>query len=245
MTASRLARRLPVNEATVIRFAQRLGYSGYPDFIQDVQAIVHAELRARYEPEPVPDAQDPLLIMLHKEIGALERAASHISPELASELQDIVGQARRIFIIGQGISAPLAHLFSASLRWLGLPAESPLADAPGLAMILAGVDEQCAVIAVCATAESWEIANALRYAREKGARTLALTCSPIDPCAQVAELALSCPPDDLFVLPPVGVIATFLDAIVQTLGARDAEGVRSRAEKLVAARESVLPWSNR
>ena len=47
MTASRLARKLGVNEATVIRFAQRLGYSGYPEFVQDVRAVVQDELGAK------------------------------------------------------------------------------------------------------------------------------------------------------------------------------------------------------
>jgi len=241
MTASSLARRLSVNEATVIRFAQRLGYSGYPDFIRDVQAIVRAELRTKYESEPEIGGQDPFLITLHREIGTLKRAASRVSPELACGLLDVVRQAQRVFIIGQGICAPLAQLFSISLRSLGVRAESPLADALGLAMALAEVDERCAVVAISATSDSRETASAVRYARQRGARTLALTCSPVDPCAQAAEVALTCPPDDLLVLPPVGVIAALIDAVVQTLAGQDAEGMRSRAEKLATAREWVLP----
>ena len=245
MTASLLARRLSVNEATVIRFAQRLGYSGYPDFIRDVQAIVQMELAAKYESTPVPEAQDPFLTVLAREIGSLKRAASHISPELALEVRDLIRQAGRIFVIGQGISAPLAHLFSISLRSLGILAESPLADALGLAMTLPEVDQECAVVAISATPESSGTAGALRYARMKGARTLTLACSPTDPCAQAAELALSCPPGHLFVLPPVGVLAALLDAIVQSLGMQDVEGVRSRAETFGAAKDWVLPQHGR
>jgi len=241
MTASLMARNLSVNEATVIRFAQRLGYSGYPDFIRDVQAVVRTELRARYEPESIADAQDPFLATLRTEIEGVQYAASHISPESASQVPDALRQARRVMVIGQGISAPLANLLSMSLRSLGMLAESPPADALGLAMALAEVDEQWAVIAISATSGSRETANALTYARRMGARTVALACSPTDPCAQAAELALICPPADRLVLPPLGVIAAFLDAIVQTLGAQDAEGVRDRAQRFEAARQWVLP----
>ena len=66
MTASRLARRVGVNEATVIRFAQRLDYAGYPDLIQDIQAIVQEELKLRFETlEP---ERDPLFDALNNEI---------------------------------------------------------------------------------------------------------------------------------------------------------------------------------
>jgi len=245
MTASVMAGHLSVNEATVIRFAQRLGYSGYPDFIRDVQAIVRTELRARYEPESMAEPQDPFLTVLRKEIESMGCAASQISPELASQVPDVLRQARRVVVIGQGISAPLANLLSMSLRSLGMLAESPPADALGLAMALAEVDEQWAVIAISATSASRETANALTFARTRGARTVALTCSPIDPCAQAAELALSCPPDHLLVLPPVGVIAAFLDAIVQALGADDVEGVRDRAQRFEAARQWVHPGNSR
>jgi DNA-binding MurR/RpiR family transcriptional regulator len=245
MTASVMACHLSVNEGTVIRFAQRLGYSGYPDFIRDVQAIIRTGLRARYEPESMAEPQDPFLTVLGKEIESMGWAASQISPELASQVLDVLRQARRVVVIGQGISAPLANLLSMSLRSLGMLAESPPADALGLAMALAEVDEQWAVIAISATSESRETANALTYARKMGAGTVALACSPTDPCAQAAELALICPPDDRLVLPPLGVMATLLDAIVQTLGADDVEGVRDRAQRFEAARQWVLPGNSR
>jgi len=241
MTASVLARRLTLNEATVIRFAQRLGYLGYPGFIRDVQTIVQAELRAEYEQAPMPDASDVLLTTLNREIRYLQRAASHITPELALEVQNILRQAERVFVVGQGISASLAQLFSVSLRSLGTPAESPLADTLGLGMLLTDVDERCAVVAISVAPESQEMANALRCARDKGARTLVLACSPTDPCTQAAELAILCPTDDQILLPPVGVIAAVIDAIVQSLGLGDAEKVRERVKDCKEARQRVLP----
>lgn len=44
MTASDLAQRLNLNEATVIRFAQRLGYSGYPELVTALRELVQQEL---------------------------------------------------------------------------------------------------------------------------------------------------------------------------------------------------------
>jgi DNA-binding MurR/RpiR family transcriptional regulator len=44
----RIAQRLEVDPATVTRFAQRLGYAGYPELLREVQELVKEELKAAY-----------------------------------------------------------------------------------------------------------------------------------------------------------------------------------------------------
>lgn len=195
MTASRLARRVSVNEATVIRFAQRLGYPGYPELLEDVQSVVREELAARREPADGPGTGEPVYTrFLHHGMENLRRAISHVPPALAVEALKALQQARRIVVLGQGVSAPLAQLLSISLRAVGLSAESPQAELLSLATALDEVGEDCAVVAISAGPDSPELANALSYAAQRGARTLALTTSPVSACAQAAELAISCPP---------------------------------------------------
>ena len=48
MNGSVLSRRLGVDPATVTRFAQRLGYTGYPDLLCEIQELVKEELKAAY-----------------------------------------------------------------------------------------------------------------------------------------------------------------------------------------------------
>lgn len=226
MTASRLARKLSLNEATVIRFAQRLGYLGYPDLIADVQAIVQEELRMGAEvPEAIEEISFPDLIAL--ELETLQRVVSHIAPELAQEVLETLANSRRTYVLGQGPSATLAGLLSASLRGLGLPAECLLADSAGLAMMVEDVDEHCVVVGISAVFESEEIACALRYAARKGARTVALARSPVSPCAQAADLAVICAADDNLELPSIAGFALVIDALVQLLGLQAKAGART------------------
>ena len=49
MTAAEVARAATVDTALVVRFAQRLGYPGYPELINDVQEDVKRDLKAVYE----------------------------------------------------------------------------------------------------------------------------------------------------------------------------------------------------
>jgi DNA-binding MurR/RpiR family transcriptional regulator len=48
MNGSALSQRLEVDPATVTRFAQRLGYAGYPELLHEVQELVKQELKAAY-----------------------------------------------------------------------------------------------------------------------------------------------------------------------------------------------------
>ncbi len=230
MTASRLAHTVLVNEATVIRFAQRLGYPGYPELAHDLQEMVHSELRAR-APTAIADGQEVLLAVLGSELDALQRAVGRITPEFARQVGDLLNHAERVLVVGQGISAPLARLMGASLRELGVRAEDPAADPLSLAVALEGVTAGYMVIGISAAGECWEVANALRYANEQGAHTLALASSPIAPVAQAAELAVCCPASDL-PMPSVAVIATMIDALIQTVAVQRTEALQERHEQL-------------
>jgi len=240
MTASRLARRVAVNEATVIRFAQRLGYSGYPELVDGIQAIVQEELRAKSETDGTLGARDPFFAVLDNEVENLQRGISHLTPELVSSALAMLRQASRIYIVGQGLGAPLADLFSLSLCAIGLPAQSPPADSMGLGIALESLARGSVVVGISASGESLTIANVLRYAGQKGARTLALTWSPIDMSAQAADVAISCPANELFALPSMALLATWIDALVQALAETDREALRARTERILQVQDMLL-----
>lgn len=227
LTAARLADKLAVNEATIIRFAQRLGYPGYPEFIEEIKALVQEELRAGYAPPEFVSTQEAFLRALASEVEALHHTLSHLSPQLAREAQQIIAQAQRTYVMGQGISWPLAQLLGLSLRSIGLSAEEVPADPLSLAIMLEKLDEHCALVCVLATSDSPDLANVLRQASQKGARTLTLSWSPVSSCAQVAEVTLSYTGSNSFVVPSMATLAALIDALVQSLAMQDTERVQS------------------
>jgi DNA-binding MurR/RpiR family transcriptional regulator len=240
MTASRLARRVAVNEATVIRFAQRLGYGGYPELVDDIQAIVQEELKAKYEAEGGLGTREPFFTILDSEVENLQRGISHLVPELVSTALVMLRQASHIYVVGQGLAAPLADLFSLSLCAIGLSAESPPADSMSLGIVMESLARGSVVVGISAAGESITVANVLKYAAQRGARTLALTWSPIDMSAQAAEVAISCPANELFALPSVALLAVWIDAFVQALAEGDRDMLRSRAERIIHAQDILL-----
>ncbi len=238
MTASQLARNLDLNEATVIRFAQRLGYDGYPHLIRQVRDLVHEELLPSAAEGP--QSQDPLHSLLATELDGAQRFITHLSPAVAQEVVSLISQAERVYAVGQGIASPLAQLLAYSLRYMGVPATSPQSDVPGLAMIVSEVTASSVLIGISAWDESEEVANALRQASEKGTPTVAITCSAIAPCALAADRALVCPLSEQLPVRSVAGVAILIDALIQTLAAQDPDGLADYRASVEQAQETIL-----
>lgn len=236
MTASQLAETLNLNEATVIRFAQRLGYKGYPDMMQDIRALIRQEMESPLVKEAV---QDPCLRLLHGELHSLERFTSHLSSDLLARVVPWISEAQRIYLLGEGVSWHLAQVFAKTLQYLGFSAECPASDPYSLAVMLSNLTPQSVIISLSAWEASRGIANVLRIARERHIHTVAITCSPIAPCALWAEIALICPTDEDLPFPSITGIAVMVDVLIQMLAKQNAEKVARRQKDLERTLEAI------
>ena len=208
LTASQLAERLGMNEATVIRFAQRIGYRGYPEMMADITHIVREELSLGARPAP---EEEMLGRHVWLEMERAQRVLRHLPKDLPA-LWEKVCEARRIYALGQGISAGLAQWFAYGLRCLRLPVESLWADSLSLRLILSELNEGCAVFAITLDPESGEMAYFLQRAREQGAWTLAFVSTATSACALAAEEVILCGEEGT---PSFGAAMLVLEAILQ------------------------------
>lgn len=236
MTAARLAERLTLNEATVIRFAQRLGYAGYPDLIADVRQMVHQELEAPQA--TVTGGAAPLHDQLNAQLAEAQRVVSHIASELAEDALDQMLAASRIHVLGQGLASAMAQTMSLALRACGLEAECPSTDPLCLAVLSQEVSPEALVIGISLD-ESPQIASLLAAVGQRGTNTLALTYSSVSPCAQAAEMAIICGQSDATVLPSLTPIAVTIDALVQTAAQRLGSSASTRLAAIRSAQVAL------
>lgn len=239
MTAARMAQRLSLNEATVIRFAQRLGYAGYPEMMRDVRSLVQEELDAPDKAE-VREVRSSLLDQLSTQLAEAQRCVSHIPPDVAEKAIEAIVNARHIAVVGQGLASAMAQLFGLSLRACGLSIECVAADPLCLAMLGSELAADALVVGI-ALGASPQVANLLQHARNCGAMTLALTCSSVSPCAQAAEIALICGQNGESGLPALTPMAVTIDAIAQSVAKRLGARASTHMAALRAVTETILP----
>jgi DNA-binding MurR/RpiR family transcriptional regulator len=193
MTATELANRLGVDAATVVRFAQELGYTGFRELSKEIQEIVRSELKASYSAD-LSAADDVGLFrgLLGNEKHNLELSQDRLTEEVNSLLPALL-DAGRVWVVGQGQCAHLAGLCADALRQVGLPAVAIAPDPLEAATNLKDVGENDLVIGFSLTGMDLDAANAIAFARDRQAATFAFSASPVAAAALEADASIICP----------------------------------------------------
>lgn len=232
MTATELANALGVDAATVVRFSQTLGYSGYRELAREIKRRVKEDLTAAYAklPEAKTDAER-LQALLEHQRHTLGMAVAQVS-EQAAEILAMIADAERVWIVGEAMGASLASLFADYLRMAGVNAAVLHADPARAAFIVKDLGADDLVLGIGLTGTGVSTAAVLRAAQEKGAKTGAISVSLVAPPAQVTEHVLVCPSQTPMGVPSVANLVAVMMALWQALLARDEDQLEARITAL-------------
>jgi len=219
LTGSQLAKKLRVDPATVVRFAQRLGYDGYPDLARDVRALVQEELQVQ---EPVLEAQpetpaELLRAILLSEAQNLERLGRSLTDSVVEEIVQAILKARHILVVGQGPLAGEAAAVAHRLNILGLSAKALNMDLVNVSMALQGVGEGDLVLGLEISEYAFgsvDATNLLRMAAQQGATTVSITGRASAPLARAADITVAVPTASIVGVPSTGSLTAFLNALL-------------------------------
>ena len=211
MTASKLGKAVNVSESTVVRFAIELGFEGYPEFQHALQEIVRIRLTS-FQRMDVTNSLigdgDVLTKVLNSDIDKIKRTIEDIDREaFESSVESLVG-AKSIYIIGLGSSAILASSLNHSLQMIFDNVK--LLDASSADEIYAQILSVTAgdvVIAISFPRYSRKLISAVSFAKDSGAKVIALTDSSSSPIASFADSLLVARSD----------MASFADSLVAPL----------------------------
>lgn len=233
MTAAALADAVDVDTTTVVRFAQRLGYPGYPELIEDIQEQVKVELSQTYTSSSADESlQADVQRLLARDRTNLERAMAHNTVDVLENILDFLRAAPRIVVLGESYGAPLAESFAGMLREAGLPAVYVSGDLYERAKALGRIARKEVVVGVTPVEGPSGIARALRYARSEGAITLACAPSLNSQAARASEHLLYAPGEVEGTVPSLTALYSLFTAIAQTLAKQPADAPARRGHDL-------------
>lgn len=233
MTAAALADAVDVDTTTVVRFAQRLGYPGYPELIEDIQQQVKLELSQGYVAAETEDTyQARVQRFVSQDRSNLEKALAHNSLDALETMFDLLRAAPRIIVLGESYSAPLAESFAQMLHDAGLPASYVSGDVYERARALVHLVKKDVVIGLTPLEGPSGVARTLAFARSEGAVTLACTPSLSSQAARAAEHLLYAPGEVAGGLPSLTGLYSILMAVTQTLAVAQMETPNKRTEEI-------------
>lgn len=180
LTATEIARRLGTSDATVVRAAQSLGYSGLQElkreFAQALRTRVTSPLSLGRRLAEIDAAPETVLDhVLTSQIELLTEARRTVRPAAFTRALDLLGQAERILTFGTGPSAALADYLTLRLRRIGRQAAALTRTGLDLADDLLAVRAGDALVAVVYGRIYCEAAVTVTHARARDVPVVLLT----------------------------------------------------------------------
>jgi DNA-binding MurR/RpiR family transcriptional regulator len=195
-TVTALAEEAGTSQATVVRFAQRLGYAGYPELRLALAAAAAAEAASRPDTLPGTDisAADDIATVIAK-IGQLDATAvrdtvSQLDPKVLTAVVDALVGAGRVDIYGVGASGIVAQDLAMKLHRIGRFCHV-FADQHVALASAALLGRRDVAIGVSHSGSTGETLAAVREAASHRATTVAITNYPDSELGRTADLVLT------------------------------------------------------
>lgn len=211
MTASRLGVTVGVSESTVVRFATELGYDGYPHLQRALQEMIRNKLTSVQRMEVAGDrmgGRDVLQTVLHADTDMIRVTLDEIDRGAFQGAVDALMGAKRIYILGVRSSSALASFlgFYFNLLFENVTLVHTNSVSEIFEQVLR-VGPGDVLFGISFPRYSKRTLSAMKYARDRGARVIALTDSQLSPLARVADHVLLARSD----------MASFVDSLVAPL----------------------------
>ena len=191
MTASRLGTTVGVSESTVVRFATELGYDGYPHLQRALQEMIRNKLTSVQRMEVSSDrmgGRDVLQTVLHADMDMIRQTLDEIDRDAFQGAVDALIGAKRIYLLGVRSSSALSSFvgFYFNLLFENVTLVHTNSVSEIFEQVLR-VGPGDVVLGVSFPRYSKRTLSAMQYARDRGARVIALTDSRLSPLARVAD----------------------------------------------------------
>lgn len=194
MTAASLGNSIGVSEATVVRFACRLGYEGYRDLQKDLQELIKNKLttiqRIKLIESEYLDKTNTLTKIMQRDMDNIKKTINEIDVETFDKAIDLVVNSKKKYIVGLRSSSFLAGYLGFYLNFLMDDVHIINSESNDIFEQLLRMKSQDVIIVITFPRYSKRIIDVLDFAKERKTPIITLTDSLISPSAKVADISL-------------------------------------------------------
>ncbi|QCX32623.1 MurR/RpiR family transcriptional regulator [Caloramator sp. E03] len=228
MTAAKLGNTVGVSESTVVRFANELGFSGYPKLQTALQELIKNKLTAVQRIEISSDfisEENALKSVLKADMENIRVTLEKINSSIFDSVVNEIFNAKRIYIVGFRSSQALADFLG---FYLGLILDNVKVVSNGVSDIfeqLLRVGEGDMVIGIGFPRYSSRTVEALKFANSKGAKVVAITDSLLSPLASYSDLTLIAQSNMASFVDSLVAPLSLINALIVAVGLREKENI--------------------
>lgn len=236
MTAAKLGMEVGISESTVVRFADELGFEGYPELQHSLREIVRNKLTTLQRIEITNDRignNDILGKVVNSDMEKIRRTLDKINPDHFNSAVDAIVSAENIYILGMRSSSSLAtfmsfyfNLIFDNVRHVSSSGGSEIFER------IMRITNRDVMIGISFPRYSKRCINAVQYAKSQGAHIVALTDSNISPIAELADSLLLAESDMASFVDSLVAPLSIINAIIVAAGMKKKDDVSNTFKRL-------------
>lgn len=235
LNVSKLAKMAGVSEATIVRFANFLGFSGYPELQQYMQESVQQQLttfeRLEMSLQVYDKEEKGIYEIFQDDMTNIKSTMEKLDMDSFHQIVNVLLKAERVFIVANRSVVSLAYFFQYYLNMI-LGNTEIIHSIETKTETLNTLTKNDAVIGMSFARYTKSTIDIVSYARGKGATTIAITdhlLSPLMPYVDYSLVASTKMPTfiDSFVAP-----LSLINALIMYVGKNKTEEFQSRLKQL-------------
>lgn len=237
--ASEVAEVANVSVSSVTRFAQQLGFSGWPDLQRNLRARYLSGLSLVDITEVHGASDSPFQNALSRDSAALSQAAKELDPHTVLRVAELLMRATQIHVMAMGSFAAVGQSFSHNLLLAGYPAHGLLDRDAQVANTVASLRDSDVVV-VCSYWRHYRVVvQGAIAARSRGAKVIVIADYLPRALAPVADEVLLIPAEGTSFFASLTVPMAVQQGIMATLARIDPERTRNQLQAAEALWEDL------
>lgn len=237
MTACKLGETVGVSESTVVRFANALGYPGYPKLQDALQELIKNKLTTVQRVDMIKEFNDDSAILkkiVKSDIDNIKDTLDEIDEKAFEEASNRILKAKRIYIVGMRSSFTIAQYLG---FYLGIILDSVhviRTDMGDAFEQVVKINEDDVLIAVSFPRYSKKSYQIVSYAKEKGAHIVSLTDSLFAPVASFTDNLLLVKSNMASFVDSLVPALSIANALIVSVGMKEKEDIKQHFDDLEA-----------
>ena len=230
MTAAKLGISVGVSESTVVRFANELGFSGYPKLQKALQELIKNKLTTVQRIELSNDfvsEESALKGVLKSDMENIRATLEKINHKTFEDVINGIFSAKKIYIIGLRSSTALSEFLG---FYLNLILDNVKVVGYGISDIfeqIINVDDNDLVIGIGFPRYAARTIESLDFAQSRGAKVVAITDSLLSPLAARADYTLIAQSNMASFVDSLVAPLSVINALIIAVGLREKEKISS------------------
>ena len=235
MTASKLGMETNVSESTVVRFANNLGFDGYPQLQRSLQDIIKTKLTTVQRVDMGKEYSSDLEVVqriMKSDMDNMRHTIEMINAEKIESVIDMILNADRVYVLGLRSSKSLADFLG---FYLSLIKGDVIMVGHGISDIyeqMLRISEKDLLITLSFPRYSSRSIEVTKYAKEQRAKIVAITDSEISPIATMADEYLTAKSNMASFVDSLVAPLSLLNALIVAIGMREKSDIKEHFNKL-------------